>query len=66
MDRDNVFLSIFQSSSLCLTQASVDGLNCLTMEVLEYAKDKILMGAERKSAVITPETAKCTAYHEAG
>jgi ATP-dependent metalloprotease len=24
------------------------------------------MGAERKSAVITPETAKCTAYHEAG
>lgn len=24
------------------------------------------MGAERKSAVITKETAKCTAYHEAG
>lgn len=47
-------------------KASVDGLNAITMHVLEYAKDKILMGAERKTAVITPETARCTAYHEAG
>eukprot|EP00804_Cyclotella_cryptica_P011018 CCRYP_017499-RB/>CCRYP_017499-RB protein AED:0.19 eAED:0.19 QI:0/1/0.8/1/0.75/0.6/5/323/843 len=47
-------------------KASVDGLEKITMEVFEWAKDKIIMGAERKSAVITPETAKCTAYHEAG
>jgi len=47
-------------------KASVDGLSNITMGVLEYAKDKILMGAERKTAVITKETAKCTAYHEAG
>eukprot|EP00545_Synedropsis_sp_CCMP1620_P006706 CAMPEP_0119007546 /NCGR_PEP_ID=MMETSP1176-20130426/3080_1 /TAXON_ID=265551 /ORGANISM="Synedropsis recta cf, Strain CCMP1620" /LENGTH=759 /DNA_ID=CAMNT_0006959717 /DNA_START=101 /DNA_END=2380 /DNA_ORIENTATION=- len=47
-------------------KASVDGLNSITMTVLEYAKDKILMGAERKTAVITAETARCTAYHEAG
>eukprot|EP00526_Cylindrotheca_closterium_P006785 CAMPEP_0113630652 /NCGR_PEP_ID=MMETSP0017_2-20120614/15928_1 /TAXON_ID=2856 /ORGANISM="Cylindrotheca closterium" /LENGTH=748 /DNA_ID=CAMNT_0000541129 /DNA_START=54 /DNA_END=2300 /DNA_ORIENTATION=- /assembly_acc=CAM_ASM_000147 len=47
-------------------KASVDGLSSITMSVLEYAKDKILMGAERKTAVITKETAKCTAYHEAG
>jgi ATP-dependent metalloprotease len=47
-------------------KASVDGLSNITMTVLEYAKDKILMGAERKTAVITKETAKCTAYHEAG
>jgi len=47
-------------------KASVDGLDKITMEVFEWAKDKIIMGAERKSAVITPETAKCTAYHEAG
>eukprot|EP00271_Cylindrocystis_brebissonii_P003008 TRINITY_DN13758_c0_g1_i2.p1 TRINITY_DN13758_c0_g1~~TRINITY_DN13758_c0_g1_i2.p1 ORF type:complete len:1039 (+),score=196.23 TRINITY_DN13758_c0_g1_i2:171-3287(+) len=33
---------------------------------LEFAKDKILMGAERKSMVITPESLKCTAYHESG
>ena len=36
------------------------------MQVFEWAKDKILMGAERKSAVITPKTARCTACHEAG
>ncbi|KAL3784168.1 hypothetical protein ACHAW5_007053 [Stephanodiscus triporus] len=47
-------------------KASVDGLEAITMQVFEWAKDKILMGAERKSAVITPETARCTAYHEAG
>uniref|UniRef100_A0A7S1BV13 AAA+ ATPase domain-containing protein n=1 Tax=Corethron hystrix TaxID=216773 RepID=A0A7S1BV13_9STRA len=47
-------------------QASVAGLSSVSHQVLEWAKDKILMGAERKSAVITPDTAKCTAYHEAG
>jgi ATP-dependent metalloprotease len=47
-------------------KASVDGLASITMSVLEFAKDKILMGAERKTAVITAETARCTAYHEAG
>jgi ATP-dependent metalloprotease len=47
-------------------KASVDGLPHITMAVMEYAKDKILMGAERKTAVITKETARCTAYHEAG
>jgi ATP-dependent metalloprotease len=45
-------------------KASVDGLSSITMAVFEYAKDKIIMGAERKTAVITKETAKCTAYHE--
>lgn len=47
-------------------KASVDGLNAINMSTLEYAKDKIIMGAERKSAVITKESARCTAYHEAG
>jgi ATP-dependent metalloprotease len=47
-------------------KASIDGLNCITMAVFEYAKDKIIMGAERKTAVISAETARCTAYHEAG
>merc|ERR1712127_509845 len=47
-------------------KASIDGLNSITMGVLEYAKDKIMMGAERKTAVITAKTARCTAFHEAG
>ncbi len=36
------------------------------MEDFESAKDKIFMGAERKSMVITPEDKKKTAYHESG
>jgi len=33
---------------------------------LEFAKDKIIMGAERKSAVLTEESKRLTAFHEAG
>ena len=33
---------------------------------LENARDKVLMGAERKSMLISPEEKKMTAYHEAG
>ncbi len=33
---------------------------------LESAKDKVMMGAERRSMVITEEEKKVTAYHEAG
>jgi cell division protease FtsH len=36
------------------------------MEDVEAAKDKVLMGAERRSMVITEEEKKVTAYHEAG
>ena len=36
------------------------------MDDFEEAKDKIFMGAERKSMVITPEDKKKTAYHETG
>ncbi len=36
------------------------------MEDLEEAKDKVMMGAERKSLIITEEEKKSTAYHESG
>src|SRR5574340_1234527 len=36
------------------------------MDDFESAKDKIFMGAERKTMVITPEDKKKTAYHESG
>ena len=36
------------------------------MDDFEYAKDKVLMGTERKSMVISDEEKRNTAYHEAG
>ncbi|MFQ5596801.1 MAG: ATP-dependent zinc metalloprotease FtsH [Nitrospiria bacterium] len=36
------------------------------MTDLEDAKDKVLMGVERKSMILTEEEKKVTAYHEAG
>ncbi|MEE8550726.1 MAG: ATP-dependent zinc metalloprotease FtsH, partial [Gemmatimonadota bacterium] len=36
------------------------------MEDFEEAKDKVLLGAERKSMVISDEEKKLSAYHEAG
>ena len=38
----------------------------VTMAEFEDAKDKVMMGAERKSLAMTPEEKKNTAYHEAG
>ncbi len=38
----------------------------VTMYDFELAKDKVLMGAERKSMMLSDEEKKVTAYHEAG
>ncbi len=38
----------------------------IEMEDFEEAKDKVLMGKERKSLVLSEEEKKLTAYHEAG
>jgi cell division protease FtsH len=38
----------------------------VSMSDFELAKDKVLMGAERKSMVISNEEKRVTAYHEAG
>ena len=43
-----------------------NGQDKVTMKDLEFAKDKVLMGVERKSMIISDEEKKNTAYHEAG
>lgn len=38
----------------------------ITAAIIEEARDKVLMGPERKSMFISPDQKKLTAYHEAG
>lgn len=38
----------------------------ISLELLETAKDKIIMGAERRSMIIPEKEKEITAYHEAG
>jgi len=46
--------------------AARSGRRLVTMEEFEKAKDKIMMGAERKSMVMSEKEKTNTAYHEAG
>jgi cell division protease FtsH len=46
--------------------AARQGKKFLEMHDFEMAKDKVLMGVERKSLVISDEEKKNTAYHESG
>jgi cell division protease FtsH len=42
------------------------GRRFVTMDDFERAKDKVMMGAERRSMVLTDDQKEKTAYHEAG
>ncbi|EAP77279.1 MULTISPECIES: ATP-dependent zinc metalloprotease FtsH [Roseovarius] len=42
------------------------GRRFVTMDDFEMAKDKVMMGAERRSMVLTQDQKEKTAYHEAG
>ncbi len=46
--------------------AARTGKRYVTMEDFENAKDKVMMGAERRSMVMSDDERKLTAYHEAG
>jgi len=46
--------------------AARGGQKKVTMAFLDEAKDKVMMGSERRSMIITESEKKVTAYHEAG
>ena len=52
--------------NIAALKAALDDETEVKNSHLDHAKDRILMGAERKSAVITEENRKLTAYHEGG
>ncbi|XP_065001139.1 ATP-dependent zinc metalloprotease FTSH 9, chloroplastic/mitochondrial-like isoform X1 [Musa acuminata AAA Group] len=47
-------------------KAAVDGVDKITAAHLEFAKDRMIMGTERKAMFISEESRKLTAYHESG
>ncbi|XP_021729036.1 ATP-dependent zinc metalloprotease FTSH 11, chloroplastic/mitochondrial-like [Chenopodium quinoa] len=52
--------------NIAAIKAAVEGAEKLTSSQLEFAKDRILMGTERKTMFITEDSKKLTAYHESG
>ncbi len=46
--------------------AARKGRRAVTMQEMEEAKDKVMMGSERRSLVMTEEEKRLTAYHEGG
>lgn len=52
--------------NIAALRAASQSASWVDMQALEYAKDRILMGAERKSAVISEKNRRLTAYHEGG
>lgn len=46
--------------------AARSGAKKIDKKMIDMAKDKIMMGAERRSMIITDEEKEVTAYHEAG
>ncbi|KAF2315501.1 hypothetical protein GH714_039954 [Hevea brasiliensis] len=52
--------------NIAAIKAAVEGAEYLTAAHLEFAKDRIIMGTERKTMFISEESKKLTAYHESG
>ncbi len=55
--------NMVNEAALLAARAGADKVN---MEYLEKAKDKVMMGTERRSMIITEREKEITAYHEAG
>ena len=76
---DNVDLSVIAAGTPGFVGADLENLvneaallaarqdkDSVQMEDIEMAKDKVLMGTERRSMVMSPQEQKVTAWHEAG
>ena len=55
--------NLINEAALAAAQANRD---VVTMQELEHAKDKVMMGTERKSMVMSEKEKEITAYHEGG
>ncbi|XP_055825563.1 ATP-dependent zinc metalloprotease FTSH 11, chloroplastic/mitochondrial [Solanum dulcamara] len=52
--------------NIAAIKAAVEGADKLNASQLEFAKDRIIMGTERKTMFLSEDSKKLTAYHESG
>ncbi|THU72063.1 hypothetical protein C4D60_Mb04t08140 [Musa balbisiana] len=52
--------------NIAAIKAAVEGIENIAAAQLEFAKDRIIMGTERKTMYISEDSKKLTAYHESG
>ncbi|KAL0304387.1 UNVERIFIED_CONTAM: ATP-dependent zinc metalloprotease FTSH 11, chloroplastic/mitochondrial [Sesamum radiatum] len=52
--------------NIAAIKAAVEGAEKLNAAQLEFAKDRIIMGTERKTMFLSEDSKKLTAYHESG
>lgn len=57
---------LFQYLINVFCRAAIDGADSVTMKYLELARDKVLMGPQRKARIPDEEANTITAYHEGG
>ena len=57
---------LYNLVNMAAVQAAMADAPAITAADLDWARDRVLMGAERKSAVLSEENRRLTAYHEAG
>jgi cell division protease FtsH len=55
--------NLVNEAALC---AARKNQKVVEMDDFEFAKDKVMMGAERRSMVVSDKTKRMTAYHESG
>ena len=57
---------LFKLINQAKIMASLENANVITQRHLERSRDEMIMGVERRSAVIGEEDRRLTAYHEGG
>ena len=57
---------LYNLVNMAAVQAAMADAPAITAADLDWARDRVLMGAEHKSAVLSEENRRLTAYHEAG
>ncbi|KAL1550695.1 ATP-dependent zinc metalloprotease FTSH 11, chloroplastic/mitochondrial, variant 2 [Salvia divinorum] len=66
VDINSIARDLANLVNIAAIKAAVEGAEKLTAAQLEFAKDRIIMGTERKTMFLSEDSKKLTAYHESG